>query len=71
MGDLIYQLRYNEGSVEAVDEQRGLTAPQLEALNNGRARLVVLNEHLEEVVLAEVQPSGEVMILAGLPSKKS
>jgi hypothetical protein len=70
MGELVYRLRFHDGDTEAVDEQRGLTPHQLAALQQGRARLVVLNEQLEEVVLAEVQPSGEVLILAGLPTVK-
>jgi hypothetical protein len=70
MRAMIYK-RFHGGVEEAVDEQRGLTPEQLAALHEGRARLAVLNEKGEEVVLAEVQPSGEVMILAGLPRAKT
>lgn len=67
---MVFQLRFHDGVTEAVDELRGLTPEQLAALHGGQARLVVLNEQLEEVVLAEVQSSGEVMILAGLPKER-
>jgi hypothetical protein len=64
---MVYELRFQDGQVQAVDEQQGLSPEQLAALNQGRARLVELTAKGDVVVLAEAEASGRVMIIAGLP----
>jgi hypothetical protein len=66
---MVYELRFQDGVVQAVDEQQGLSPEQLAALNQGLARLVALTARGDVVVLAEAQTSGNVMILAGLPGR--
>jgi hypothetical protein len=66
---MTYELRFQDGRVQAIDEQHGLNPDQLAALNQGLARLVALTKRGEVVVLAEAQASGNVMILAGVPKE--
>jgi hypothetical protein len=64
---MVYELRFQDGQVQTVDEQHGLSPEQLAALEQGLARLVALTERGDVVILAEAQASGSVMIVAGLP----
>jgi hypothetical protein len=66
---MVYELRFQNGVIQAVDEQQGLNPEQLAALNQGLARLVALTAKGKVVVLAEAQDSDGVMILAGLPGR--
>jgi hypothetical protein len=68
---MAYELRFQDGTVQDVDERRGLNPEQLAALNQGLARLVAVDATGGEVVLAEVQAHGEVLIVAGLPSQST
>jgi hypothetical protein len=63
---MVYELRFRNGTVQEVDEQRGLSPEQLAALNQGLCRLVAVDGRGDEIVLAEVQGSGQVLIVAGL-----